>query len=344
MRVLLILTMVLVVSGCSKQVDSQVIRVSGPTMGTSYSIAWVTRDPASEARVKQSAEQLLIDINRSMSTYDPESELSLLNQGRLQSDEQGWIALSENLVDVLAMSIFLHQASEGAFDVTVGPLVNLWGFGPQARPDHVPDADVISRTKTDIGTDALELDPMQQRLKLSRPVYIDLSAIAKGWAVDQLALLLEQQGISAYMVEIGGEIRTRGVKPDGNQWRIAIERPQSRPDDRQVALIIEPGELGIATSGDYRNYFEEDGVRFSHTIDPASGYPIRHTLASVSVVHESAGMADGWATALNVLGPERGMAIAEQYDLAVFMLVHEGGDFVTRTSPRFKQLFPHSAD
>lgn len=344
MRFSLLFVLALLISGCQPSPEQRVLRISGATMGTTYSIAWVGQDATLSESLQAAAEQRLHDINSSMSTYDPGSELSLLNQNRTEQDEYGWIPVSSGLAEVLAMSLDIWEASGGAFDVTIGPLVNLWGFGPEARPEHAPDTATIRTMLAAVGSDAIELDAAALRLRLAKPVYIDLSAIAKGWAVDQLALLLEEHGISAYMVEIGGEIRTRGVKPDGNRWRIAIERPQAAVTDRQVALIIEPGSYGLATSGDYRNYFEENGVRFSHTIDPLTGTPVSHKLASVSVVHESTGMADGWATAISVLGPDKGLAIAEQQQLAVFMLVREGDQFVQRTSSRFNQLFPHVAD
>lgn len=337
------LLLCLQLAACSQQAKEQVLKISGPTMGTQYHISWVGTDPETAEPLQVRIDERLREINRSMSTYDPESELSRLNLGQLAVDADGWVSLSADLTQVMSDALLVWRASGGAFDVTVGPLVNLWGFGPEARPEHTPDEAEIAARRAHIGSEKIELDAMHHRLRLQGPLYIDLSAIAKGWAVDELARLLTQQGIQSYMVEVGGELRTRGSKPDNSAWRIAIERPLN-PDTAEAAFILEPGNRGMATSGDYRNYFEEGGVRYSHTIDPATGHPIKHALASVSVVHSSTGLADAWATAITVAGPEKGMAIARQHQLAVLMLVREGDGFVQRASPAFIALFPQAAD
>ncbi|WP_430462457.1 FAD:protein FMN transferase [Thalassolituus sp. LLYu03] len=329
---------VILLSACAP--TDQVNTISGPTMGTSYHIAW-RGDGADAEALKIAVDQRLIEINKSMSTYDPQSELSLINKGEVAVDAEGWIAVSDGLEDVLQDSLAIHNKSEGLFDPTVGPLVNLWGFGPQASLDKVPSDAELDAAKQKVGFEALTLDGASTRIRLSSPRYIDLSAIAKGWGVDQIAELLEHQGHASYMVEIGGEIRTAGVKPDGQAWRIAIERPNSELQERAVELIIQPGSAAIATSGDYRNYFEQDGVRYSHTINPFSGRPITHTLASVTVVADNCAMADGWATALNVAGPEKGLELAERNGLAVFMIVRDGDGFAERTSSAFRAKFPH---
>lgn len=334
----LLLSVSLALAACSPA--DKVVSVTGPTMGTSYHISW-RGDGADEAAMQQAIDTRLAEINRSMSTYDPTSELSLINQGKTAVDGDGWIKVSDGLEEVLQDSLRIYARSEGLFDVTVGPLVNLWGFGPDASTDSVPDEAALDAAKAKVGFGALTLDAEQNRIRLAAPRYIDLSAIAKGWGVDDIASLLEKHGHNDYMVEIGGEIRTAGSKPDGEKWRIAIERPASSLQERSVELIIQPGNAAIATSGDYRNYFEQDGVRYSHTINPFTGRPITHKLASVTVVHEKCAMADGWATALNVAGPEKGMALAEANHLAVFMIVREGDTFIEKTSSEFEKRFPH---
>lgn len=330
----------LILVGCSQPADD-IIRISGPTMGTSYHILWVGQDQNAAAGIQSQIDQRLAEINRSMSTYDPDSELSKLNQGRLPVTDDGWTVLSADLFAVLTDAAEIHSKSRGLFDITVGPLVNLWGFGPTPAADEVPSEAAIAAALAQTGPEAIELNTAASSVRLQKPLYIDLSAIAKGWAVDELADLLRAQGISRFMVEVGGEVHTSGVKPDGSLWRIAVERPGSMADARGVELVIEPGEMAVATSGDYRNYFEENGVRYSHTINPFTGRPIIHRLASVTVVHESAGMADGWATALNVAGPDVGMQLAEQEQLAVFMIVRADDGFYELASSRFRQLFPH---
>lgn len=309
-------------------------------MGTQYHISWVATTTNSSAilaerdRVKNLVDQQLIDFNKSMSTYDPESELSILNTQYTAN----WQTISKDLYRVLTMAMTVNQQSHGAFDVTVGPLVNLWGFGPNKANDHVPAQVAIQERLSLVGSDAISLRHQEGKpqLQLAAKRYIDLSAIAKGDAVDVLGLLLQQQGITNYLVEVGGEIIAHGTKPDHAPWRIAIEAPND--EGRSVQIIIPLSEMGIATSGDYRNYFEQDGQRFSHTIDGRTGYPVKHRLASVSVLHESVAMADAWATALTVLGAEAGLSLAEEHNLAVYFIVRGDQGFEQYSSSHFEQL------
>ncbi len=334
----LLICCVLFLTACSP--SEEVIRISGPTMGTSYHIAWVSQQDDSAA-LKAAVDQRLAVINRTMSTYDSGSELSLINSGRTVADDDGWIAVSADLYEVLADSQELYVKSDGLFDISVGPLVNLWGFGPDPALDEVPGGQELAAALSRTGLNVMSLRQDPPAIRLTEPRYLDLSAIAKGWGVDDIAALLESHDLHNYMVEIGGEIRTAGVKPDGAAWKIAIERPTSALAERSVELIIEPGNAAVATSGDYRNYFEQDGVRYSHTINPFTGRPITHRLASVTVLHQSSAMADGWATTLNVAGPEQGMKLAEKYNLSVFMIVRDGNGFHEQVSSRFAKRFPH---
>lgn len=339
LRLVALLVAVLAVSGCSHEPELVVDRIEGSTMGTTYHISWAgTAEQA--ASLKESVDQRLAVINHIMSTYDKESELSLINQGRYTTDDHGWIALSPELYEVLGMAKDIYTRSNGRFDITVGPLVNAWGFGPGVHRDEPVSDEEIQNLLSEVGSDKFELDPGSPRMRLQQRLYLDLSAIAKGWGVDQIAALLAQRGITSYLVEIGGELVTKGQKPDGSRWRIAIERPQADPAERAVQLILEPGDAGVATSGDYRNYFEKEGVRYSHTIDPSNGRPINHRLASVTVIHEQCGMADGWATALNVAGPEHALELAEQYQLPVYLIVRTDTGFEELASSEFKRRFP----
>lgn len=341
MRYLWALALSLFLVACSNEPNQQVLKIQGATMGTQYHIAWVGLESDTTTALQAQIDARLVAINKSMSTYDPSSELSRLNKGELAKDAQGNMRISAELTEVLAKSLEIWQLSGGKFDVTVGPLVNLWGFGPDARRDSAPAAELIAERLAKIGSQHLKLDVPAQKLRMDSPQYVDLSAIAKGWGVDQMALLLEKQGIHNYMVEIGGEVRTKGQKPDQQPWRIAIERPNPEFMEQQAALIIAPRDTGIATSGSYRNYFENNGVRYSHTIDPATGYPITHKLVSITVLHKETGMADGWATAIDVAGPDLGLQLAETYKLPVYMLVaKEGGGFSEVTSSEFRKLFP----
>ena len=334
----LLICCVLFLTACSP--SEEVFRISGPTMGTSYHIAWVSQKDDS-AVLKAEIDQRLIAINRTMSTYDSSSELSLINRGQTAPDDGGWIAVSADLYEVLADSQQLYVKSGGLFDISVGPLVNLWGFGPDPALDEVPGDEALAAALNRTGLNVMSLRQSPPAIRLAEPRYLDLSAIAKGWGVDDIAALLESHGLHNYMVEIGGEIRTAGTKPEGAAWKIAIERPTSALAERSAELIIEPGNSAIATSGDYRNYFEQDGVRYSHTINPFTGRPITHRLASVTVLHHSSAMADGWATTLNVAGPEQGMKLAEKYDLSVFMIVRDTDGYHEQVSSHFAERFPH---
>jgi thiamine biosynthesis lipoprotein len=227
----------------------------------------------------------------------------------------------------------LNGLTLGALDVTVGPLVNLWGFGPEARPEVVPTDAELSERKAMTGIQHLAVDG--NMLKKDIPnLYVDLSTIAKGWGVDVVADYIQSQGILNYMVEVGGEMRLKGLNREGVAWRIAIEKPSV--EERSIQEIIEPGDMAVATSGDYRNYFERDGVRYSHIINPATGKPINHKVVSVTVLDASSMTADGLATGLMVLGEEQGMRIAEQNNIPVFMIVKTQDGFKEMASTAYK--------
>jgi thiamine biosynthesis lipoprotein len=325
---------------CSQKAEYEIVKISGPTMGTEYNISWVSlkQDQTSlvveKQHVQQLVDQLLLAINKSMSTYDPQSELSLINQ----NFNPQWRDISDDLYRVLMMAKQVHIQSNKAFDITVGPLVNLWGFGPGKGNDKVPSKEKVDALLGQLGSEALDLRQRDEgfQLKLDASRYLDLSAIAKGYAVDQLGRLLRQQGIKDYLVEVGGEILANGTKPELKPWRIAIEAPND--DGRSVQIIVPLIQMGIATSGDYRNFFEFDGQRFSHTIDGRTGYPVKHDLASVSVLHEFVALADAWATALTVLGAEEGLKLAEEYNIAAYFIVRTDAGFKQFSSRQFELL------
>ncbi|PWW16141.1 MULTISPECIES: FAD:protein FMN transferase [Pseudidiomarina] len=309
----------------------QQLAVSGKTMGTTYHISYVTANPQhSPEQVKQRVDAVLEQINSQMSTYDPQSELSLFNSR--QTTEP--VVISRSLETVIRRALEIANETDGVLDVTVGPLVNLWGFGPLAKPERKPTEAELQAMLDEVGYQHVHVENHQLR-KAKPEIYIDLSTIAKGYGVDRVAVLLEQMEITNYLVEIGGEMRTRGTKPGNQPWRIAIEKPVT--SERSVQRVIEPGDAGIATSGDYRNYYEEDGVRYSHIIDPRTGYPIQHNLVSVTVVAPTSMDADAYATALTVMGPEQALAFAEQKGLAVLLISREAEGFKEESSTAFKQ-------
>lgn len=341
MKLFVIACMTVLLMACSSPPDENaLLRIQGKTMGTEYSALWPAAQFKDAEIVQRQLEDRLQAINASMSTYDPESELSRINQMPIERLEQG-ITISSDLATVLRMSQVVFGQSQGAFDVTIGPLVNVWGFGPDPFSGKKPSPEQVAGALAQVNANAIQLSDSQ--LIVSQPIYIDLSAVAKGWAVNELASVLEQQGITQFLVEIGGELYGKGLKPNGEPWRIAIERP-SQDGRRQSQLVLPLTDMGIATSGDYRNFFMHDGVRYSHTIDPRNGYPIDHDLASISVLHPSVGLADAWATALTVVGTERALALAEQYDLAVFILQRQGEHYNEVYSSRFQQLFADAID
>ncbi|MGL4826469.1 MAG: FAD:protein FMN transferase [Vibrionaceae bacterium] len=314
--------------GCEQK--AALVVLNGQTMGTYYSVKYVDKaDLPSQKAIQQQIEAHLQDVNQKMSTYLPESQLSQFNRHR----EASAFSVSPHTALVVKEAQRLHELSDGALDVTMGPLVNLWGFGPDARPERVPSTQLIAQTRAKTGMQFLQLAGTQ--LSKTHPeLYVDLSSIAKGFAVDLLADYLATVGVENYLVDIGGELKLKGVNDRARAWRIAIEKPVA--GERSVQQIIAPQDLAVATSGDYRNYFEQDGLRYSHTIDPATGNPITHHLVSATVLDKSCMTADGLATAFMVLGPERALALAEKEAIALFLIVKTQNGFEERVSSAFK--------
>ena len=306
----------------------------GSTMGTSYNIKIVVPADANvdAGRLHAEIKALLKRVNNIASTYIKDSELSQFN--RAAANE--WVAVSPDLVNLIRVSSKVSSLSQGAFDVTVGPLVNLWGFGPEQLPGDVPaEKDVLQR-KGLVGWQNIAVrEKPPALLKKIDGVYCDLSAIAKGWGVDMTAEFIEEKGFKDYLVEIGGEIRAKGVNAKGAEWKIGISSPKANDE---IERVIKISDIGVATSGDYRNYFEKNGVRYSHTIDPRTGAPIQHGLASVTVIHPSCMMADAFATAIDVLGPEDGLKLAKQQNLTVFMIIKTKNGFIEKMTPSFKEF------
>ncbi|MGL5387271.1 MAG: FAD:protein FMN transferase [Serratia sp. (in: enterobacteria)] len=315
-------------TGCKPQQEN----LRGKTMGTSYSIGYLPGEGTpSAATLQQEIDKQLVQVNDQMSTYQPDSELSRFNASR-EVDKP--FPVSAATTEVVLEALRINRVTDGALDVTVGPLVNLWGFGPEGRPDKVPNAAELEQRRNWTGIDKLAVEG-NALVKRIPELYVDLSAIAKGYGVDVIAHYLQSQHVKNYMVDIGGEVRTRGHNGEQKPWRIAIERPTTGVE-KQAQLVIEPGEMAMATSGDYRNYFEQDGVRYSHTIDPLTGKPIRHHLVSITVISPLCMTADGLSTGLNVMGPERGMALANLLGIPVFMIVKTTKGFEERYSDAFK--------
>lgn len=292
-------------------------------MGTAYHIKLIlpadkgSVAAATPSELQSGIEALLDKLDYSMSTYKPNSELNRLNRS-LPGET---FALSPELYEVLDLSRQVYDMTGGAFDPSVGPLVDLWGFGPQVFANRVPaDAEILALRQRS-GFDKIELDTSGATATRTSEIALDLSAIAKGYAVDEIAEFLMARGISDFLVEVGGELRLSGRNAQGELWKVAVERPQLVQGDIHSVLVLT--DRGLATSGDYRNYFEQDGQRYSHTIDPRTGYPTSHQLASVTVIARTAAQADGLATGFLVLGKDETLRIAEANKIAVFLLVKD---------------------
>ena len=317
-------------AGPASSPQPSVAKFEGESMGSFYhaTLAGVLSEEEA-VRAQKAVETALEDVNTKMSTYREDSELSRFNR-HPGADP---FPVSAETAEVFRIALAVSEQSDGAFDITVGPLVNAWGFGPDSEGPP-PDDAAVAALRERVGWRLVSVDAENRLTKARADVYCDLSAVAKGYAVDKAAEALERLGITDYMVEVGGEVRAKGASPKGGPWRIGIEKP--RYGERSVQEVVLMGSGALATSGDYRNFRMVDGKRFSHTVDPKTGRPIEHSLASASVLHPSCAWADAYATALMVLGPEAGRAFAEAQGLAVSLLVHAGEDrFDTVNTPAF---------
>ncbi|PIP95906.1 MAG: hypothetical protein COW00_01575 [Bdellovibrio sp. CG12_big_fil_rev_8_21_14_0_65_39_13] len=327
---------------CSCMNSGKMIHLSGKTMGTTYNVKIFSDQKINTKELNRKVDEILIQVNKSMSTYISDSEISYFNHKHPMGD---WMIVSDDFFHVVEHALGVAKATNGIFDPTIGPLVNLWGFGPDGSR-KVPEEKDIDKARAQVGYEKIEINSNEKKIrKLSPGLYLDLSASAKGFGVDKLANYLDSLNFANYMVEIGGEVKTRGRKGDGN-WSIAIESPHPELIGERIHKVIPLSNLSMATSGDYRNFFEEKGKKYSHEIDFRTGKPIEHTLASASVVDpESCMVADSWATAMMVMGPELAMRTSTDLGMAVYLIYKLDTDkanlkFLTFESPEWKKLFP----
>lgn len=321
------------------QVPAKPVLLEGRAMGTSYMVKLSGYVDEAEANAAGAmVEQTLERIEARLSTYREASEISRFNRHRSLEP----FSVSSDTLRVVEMAESVSRLSGGAFDITVAPLVEIWGFGAAGRKREIPSDEQLARLRKSVGFQWIEVDRQKRMLNKLRPeVRCDLSAIAKGYAVDQIAEALERHGYQHYMIEVGGEIRTKGRGPFGKPWRIGIEQPG--PRGPSVARTIELSGWSVATSGSYRNFRQVGGRRLSHIIDPRTGAPVTHHLLSASVVHESAAMADAWATAFLVLGAEAAYSLAVRQGLAaLFISVDDNGHFIQKSTRKFANLFLES--
>lgn len=288
----------------------------GPTMGTRWSALFYATDGLDPKPIQDALQAAVDEVDAQMSTWKPDSDLMHLNAGRVGE----WIAVPEQLMDVLRLALHIGATSDGAFDIGMGDAVKAWGFGPGAADQHLIRAalDFPRRPAHEV----LELDSNSARARKTAPGALDLNGIAKGYGVDRLAETLHSFAISSALVGIDGEMRALGPRPDGQPWTIAIEAPD--PDRRAPRSILALQDAAVATSGDYRHWLVVGGRRLSHTMDPHRGAPLMTSPASVTVVARTCAEADAWATALMVLGPETGAALARRLGLDALFLLREG--------------------
>jgi len=325
----------LIVVACSKKELLPTYDLSGKTMGTTFNVT-VVAPPADfnfetlQTRINDRLEH----IENIASTYRSDSELSRFNT--LSSTD--WERVSPEFCGMIKAANEISFMTQGAFDITVGPLVNLWGFGPENRQDfEFPSDDAIAAAQAEVGYEMLETDCDHSVMrKASASIYVDLSGWAKGHAVDQIATILDERQLTNYLVEIGGELRVRGHNAEQKKFSVAIEKPLS--NNEMSYTLIRLSDVSVATSGDYRNFYEHDGKRYSHSIDPRSGRPVSDELAGVTVVSKSTAYADAVATAFLVLGPEDGHALAEKLRIAAYFLIRTENGIEEKSTSHFEKL------
>lgn len=317
-------------AGCTDQ--PREIALSGPTMGTTYSVK-IAHAPTSldQRTVQATIDEVLDRIDREMSGYRSDSELSRFNH----SSSTDWFEVSADVVKVVDEALTVAAITRGALDITVAPLVDLWGFGPSGEPADVPAAELVEKVRARTGYQKLTTRAQPPALRKDFPdLTLDLNAVAPGFATDLLFDRLVALGLDNVMVDIGGEVRARGRNAKGGAWRIAVEKPiDAQPEPYAVVQL---DDMAVATSGEYRHYYARGGQRYSHTIDPRTGRPVQHTLASVVVVSTTALNADAWTTALNVLGEQAGYALAVQRNIPAMFIVQDGPKWRAHMTPAFK--------
>ena len=316
-------------TGACQNNNYKIVLINGLTMGTTYSIKIKTSDAVvNQEKIRADIEKILLEINQKMSTYIVDSELSVINfSNSLDSN-----LISDDLFKVISHANTISKTTNGAFDITVGPLVNLWGFGPNKSENKIPSNEEIELIKKNIGYKKIYLNKETTSIKKLHPdLYVDLSGIAKGFAVDKIALYLNSYNLENYLVEIGGELIAKGTNEDNEVWQIGIENPNNN-----LAKIIGLKDIAMATSGDYRNYFEKNGVRYSHTINPNTGKPIKHKLASVTVLDKTAMNADALATAFMVLGPAKTIELANELKIGVYLIIKNDENFYEEYNEYFE--------
>jgi thiamine biosynthesis lipoprotein len=333
-RELLVILVIVAVVGCTGRRE---IRIAGRTMGTTYHVTVIGGYFTSVGSLRQAIDERLEAVNASMSTYRPESEISRFNA---LSTANTAFAVGKDFFAVMTVARQLYELTGGAWDGTIDPLVDLWGFGRSARPKAIPPAEAILAHMAHVGFGLIDIAPPGVLVKRDPKVTLDLASVAKGFGVDAVADLIRDRGFDNFLVEVGGEVFGGGARLDGRPWRIGINRPEARAPINRVYKVVALHDRAFATSGDYRLFFERDGRRFSHIIDPRTGYPVANGVVSVSVTAATCARADGLATALMVMGVEEGLALVDELaDVECLLVVRDGeGNLVDHFSRGFSHF------
>lgn len=330
-----LLAAALTIAGCDNAPTSapQALVLEGKTMGTTWRVSLADVDVARAQTLRDKIQARLDADDRLLSTWKNDSALMRFNHARTTAP---W-PVNEAMADIVTESLRVGAKTDNAMDITVGPLVNLWGFGPDKQPVKTPDQAQIDAARARTGLSHLKVinGAGQQWLQKDLPdLFVDLSTVGEGYGADDLARLMEEEGISRYLVSVGGALASRGMNPGGHPWRVAIQKPTDQ--ENAVQAVVDINGHGISTSGSYRNYYELDGKRLSHVIDPATGRPITHKLVSATVIAPTALEADTWDTGFMVLGPEKAREVALAQGLAVYLISKEQDGFSVWMSPQFK--------
>lgn len=321
----------LALAGCATQPPLREGLLSGQTMGSAWTVKVAGPLRASAEDLRAGVQARFDAVNQALSTYRADSALS-----RFNSDDSGqWIDIDAELGEVLSYALSLAEDSGGAYDVTVGPLVNLWGFGPDPATRRVPDSAVLESARARVGWRKVEVDATNRRARKAPGVRVDLSSLGKGRGVDRVAEYLDAQGVTNYLIDLSGKLRARGLNPQRGPWRVAVEPPEADAGSVQPFFepqIIELANQSVATAGDYRRFFEIDGTHYSHIIDPRTGWPVTHTTVSASAIAPDCMHADALATVLMAMSPDEAVALANRRQVAALLIGRDGAEYLaTRT-------------
>lgn len=330
---LLLSTVITLLSACNKPQSRPQIDINGKTMGTFYSVKVSGDIAVSKEQLQHQIDALLEQANDDISTYRADSVLSRFNHSRSTNPQ----AIPHGMANIILMALRIGHDTGGAMDITIGPLVNLWCFGPDKCPVKVPTQQQIAAAQKKVGLQHLNLfsDSRGEWLQKDLPdMYVDLSTLGEGYGTDELVRLMTRNGITNYLVSVGGAVSAHGVNSQGKPWRVAIQKPTDR--ENAVQALVDLQGYSISTAGSYHNYFEQDGQHYSHTIDPSTGKPIQHRLVSATVIASTALEADGWDTGLMVLDTEKALQLAQEKGLAAYLISKTNDGFITVMTPQFK--------